>query len=67
MTSLTAIDLLPVPHRPITCQSSMISTWLIGNRNIRDSGAPPVFAMEPSRTHCAWSQPLAKPQRPLSR
>ena len=67
MTSLTATDLLPVPHSPITCQSSMISHWLIGTRNIRDSGAPPVFAMEPSSIHCAWSQPLAKPQRPLSR
>ncbi len=53
MASFTTTDLLPVPQRPMTCQSSTISTSETGKRNIHGSGLPVPLTMPPSKIHCA--------------
>jgi hypothetical protein len=67
-TSFTAMSWLPVPRRPETFQVSMISTSERGKSMRRASGFPPApSTMVPPVSHVQCSQPLAKPQRPVTR
>ena len=65
--SSTAASLLPVPRRPEARQVSRTVYSPFGTRNRRNSGDSAPSTMAAKKLAQAWSMPLPKGQRPLSR
>ena len=65
--SSTAASLLPVPRRPDACQVSITVYSPFGTRKMRNSCGSLSTTMAPKKLAQAWSMPLPKGQRPLSR
>ena len=74
-TSSSVKSLLPVPRIPSTRQTSRTWTLFIGNTKVRVSWTPVRLITGPAASttlqvhnnHLAWSPPLTKSQRPLTR
>ncbi|CKS27078.1 Uncharacterised protein [Mycobacterium tuberculosis] len=67
-TSLTTRVLLPVPRKPTTYHTSLISYSLRGIRKLpKSTGRPSLMTGPPTNVQLAWSQPEDQFHDPLTR